>query len=275
MNKIVAAGALLVMITFNLCAQVKMDSVEVFIINSFVDKETNKFSLSFSTDLDYKSKVIIEDKYSYIVSDSAVQNHSVEIDLANLKFKSNAVNYRIIVTDSTGKSFDSGIFEFDLPQDVVLQDRSNILHICLFAGVVFAVPAPAVTFTHDKTYFTLTKEIPIAFIRSTGIDYPFGYFSAEYSHIFERAKKNNLLRFGYKHLIDLPGLEFASPGISGFTNFKGYNGVGAEFTVGFFKCFEAFTLYGRYRFNFSPSVKASETNEISIGLYSGFFAFYF
>jgi hypothetical protein len=275
MNKFLGIIAVFILAAFNLYAQGKMDSTEVYIINSFVDGETNKFSLSFSTDFDCKSEIVIEGKYKYTVSDSAAQNHSIDIDLSNLKFKNKVVNYRVIVTDTTGKSFNGGLFEVDLPEDVVLQEGSNILHVCLFAGIIFGVPAPAVTFTHDKTYFTLTKEIPLAFIRSSGIDYPFGYFSIEYSHIFEREHKNNLFRYGYKHLIDLPVLEFASPGISGFTNFKGYNGIGAEFTVGFFKLFDAFTLYGRYRFNFTPSIKSSETNEISIGLYSGFFAFYF
>jgi hypothetical protein len=80
---------------------------------------------------------------------------------------------------------------------------------------------------------------------------------------------------GYKHLIEVPGIEYVSPGVNGFTNLKGFNGISPELSMGLFKIFDTFTVYSRLRYNFQPGRRNSEFSEISIGLYSGFFAIYF
>jgi hypothetical protein len=84
----------------------------------------------------------------------------------------------------------------------------------------------------------------------------------------------NYFRIGYKHLIDIPGIEYVSPGINGFTNFQGFNGISPEVSLGLFKILNTFTLYTRYRYNAKPGDSGSGFHEISIGLYSGFFAIY-
>jgi hypothetical protein len=135
------------------------------------------------------------------------------------------------------------------------------------------VPAPVYVKAKDKDYFSLTKEIPMFFIRSRGYQYPTGYFSAEYSHIFN-AQVKNYFRLGYKHIIEIPWIEYISPGFNGFTNFKGFNGISPEVSLGLFRIANTFTFYTRYRFNAKPSEAGSEFHEFNIGLYSGFFAFY-
>src|SRR3990170_3625444 len=86
---------------------------------------------------------------------------------------------------------------------------------------------------------------------------------------------SNFFRTGYKHIIAIPGLEYVSPGLNYVTNFKGYNGISPEISLGLFKIFNTFTVYSRYRFSAKPGDPGSEFHEISLGLYSGFFAIYF
>src|SRR3989304_4588100 len=126
----------------------------------------------------------------------------------------------------------------------------------------------------ENQYFSLTKEIPLIFLKSSGYNYPTGYFSVEYSHIIN-APARNFFRTGYKHIIEIPGLEYVSPGLNYVTNFKGYNGISPEISLGLFKIFNTFTVYSRYRFSAKPGDPGSEFHEISLGLYSGFFAIYF
>jgi hypothetical protein len=146
--------------------------------------------------------------------------------------------------------------------------------LCLLGGTVFILPSPIYVNWEGKSYFSLNKEIPLIFIRSSGFSYPTGYFSFEYSYIFH-APVRNFLRIGYKHLIEIPGIEYVSPGVNGFTNLKSFNGISPELSIGWFKILDTFTLYSRFRYNFKPGAKYSEFSEISIGLYSGFFAIYF
>ncbi len=251
------------------------DSVEVTVIDSYVTPEIpHTFLLSFFTSSKCKSKIIIDNKYKYDVSDTLAVDHNVKVDLTNLSFKTKSVPYIILVQDSLGKTYKSDIYEFDLPSELKLKSESNFLLFCLFGGVVFALPSPVYVSERSGNYFSLTKEIPIISLRSTNFNYPIGYFSAEYSYIFKSSNKN-LVRLGYKHIINIPGIEYISPGISGFTNFNGFNGIGVELSVGWVRIFNTFTVYTRYRYNIKPADSESAFHEISIGLYSSFFSFYF
>lgn len=251
------------------------DSVEVTVIDSYVTPEIpHTFLLSFFTSSKCKSKIIIDNKYKYDVSDTLAVDHNVKVDLTNLSFKTKSVPYIILVQDSLGKTYKSDIYEFDLPSELKLKSESNFLLFCLFGGVVFALPSPVYVSEKSGNYFSLTKEIPIISLRSANFNYPIGYFSAEYSYIFNASNKN-LVRLGYKHIINIPGIEYISPGISGFTNFNGFNGIGVELSVGWVRIFNTFTVYTRYRYNIKPADSESVFHEISIGLYSSFFSFYF
>ncbi len=251
------------------------DSVEVTVIDSYVTPEIpHTFLLSFFTNYDCKSKVIIDKKYEYAVSDTLTVNHSIKIDLTGLSFKNKAIPFIILVQDSSGRNFRSDNYEFELPSEVKVQSESNFLLLCLFGGVVFALPSPVYVTNSSGNYFSLTKEIPIVSFRSSNFNYPFGYFSAEYSYIF-KAQDKNFFRIGYKQLFNVPEIQYVSPGIDWFTNFKGFNGISAEISIGWIKLFSTFTIYTRYRFNIKPGDSASKFHEISIGLYSSFLSVYF
>ncbi len=252
----------------------EQDSIEVTVIDSYVTPEKpHTFMLSFFTSSDCKSKVLIDNKYEYPVTENYTVNHNIKIDLTNLNFKTKLIPYVIIVQDSAGHTYHSDNYDFELPGEIKVESESNFLLLCLFGGTVFALPSPVYVSQNSKNYFSLTKEIPIISIRSSRFSYPAGYISAEYSHIFNAPYKN-FLRLGYKQIFVVPGIQYISPGIDWFTNFKGFNGASAELSIGWFKLLNTFTVYTRYRFNLAPNHSENNFHEISIGLYSSFFSVY-
>ncbi len=255
--------------------QSNQDSIDVTVIDSYVSPEIpHHFLLSFFTSSKCKSTVLIDNKYKYTVSDTLTEDHNIKVDLTGLSFKTKSVPYVILVQDSSGKTYRSDKYDFEMPGEIKVQSESNFLLLCLFGATVFALPSPVFVASKDGNYFSLTKEIPILTIRSASYSYPAGYFSAEYSYIFNAPDKN-FFRIGYKEIFVVPVFEYVSPGLDLFTNFKGYNGVSAEFSVGWFKLFNTFTVYTRYRFNLKPGEGGKNFNEISLGLYSSFFSIYF
>ncbi len=180
----------------------------------------------------------------------------------------------VIVEDTLGNKFTSDKYDFQLPQEMKVKSESNFLLLCLFGGTVFLLPSPAYVFTSNDKYFSLTKEIPLISISKKGFTYPAGYFSLEYSYLFNAPKKN-FFRIGYKQIIEIPGIQYISPGINGFTDFNGFNGISPEISAGLFKILDTFILYARYRYNVKPGETGSDFQEISLGLYSNFFSLYF
>ena len=263
------------LISIDIFSQGNSDSVEVYLIDNYITPEKPPVLIvSFFTNIPVKSKIIIDDKYEYLVSKKMSENHRDSIGISNLKLKSKQIHFIVQVEDSLGRKYSSEIYEVDLPKEVEIKGESNFLLLCLLGSTVFILPSPVYVNWGGKSYFSLNKEIPLVFIRSGGFSYPTGYFSLEYSYIFQ-APVRNFLRLGYKHLIEVPGIEYVSPGVDGFTNLKGFNGISLELSIGWLKVLDTFTLYSRFRYNFKPGEKNSEFSEISIGLFSGFFAIYF
>jgi len=251
------------------------DTVEVYLIDNYVTPEKpSTLVVSFSTDVKTKAEIIIEDHYKYPVSKELSENHQDSINISSLKFKSKSPHFVIVVTDSLGRKYTSEKYEIDIPKDVVIKQDNNFLLLCLLGGTVFILPYPVYAYWNGTPYFSLTKEIPLVFLRGGSFSYPLGYFSLEYSYIFNEPIRN-FLRVGYKHIFEVPGIEFISPGINGVTNFKGFNGISPEVSIGWFRIFNTFTLYSRFRYNIKPGNTKNEFKEISLGLYSGFFAIYF
>jgi len=278
MQKILIMFMLAVALPLSLFAQNQgnsQDSVEVMVIDSYISPEIpHTFLLTFFTSVPAKSKVLIDNKYSYVISDSLKENHSIKIDLSKLSFKNKTIPYVIFTQDSSGKTYRSEINDVNWPGKLKVQKESNFLLLCLFGGAVFLVPSPTYVIANNGNYFSLTKEIPLISFRSANLTYPVGYFSAEYSHIFN-ARQKNFFRLGYKQIINIPALEYVAPGVGWFTNFKGFNGISAEVSIGWFKLLNTFTVFTKYRFNIKPGDSAGKFSELSIGLYSSFFSIYF
>jgi hypothetical protein len=251
------------------------DSIEVYLIDSYITPELpHKFILSFFTSADCKSKVLIENKYEYPVSKELTSNHKTEIDLTDIKLKGKSFAFVVITEDSTGKQFRSENFSVDLPYEPKIEGESNFLFLCLFGGIVFLVPEPTMIMKKNISSFSLTKEIPVISIRGSGFEFPMGYFSVEYSYIFNNDVRK-IFRVGYKQLMVVPFIKYVSPGINFSTNFDGYNYVSPEFSIGWFKILNTFVIYTRARYNFIPGSKGKDFGELSLGLYSSFFSIYF
>ena len=262
-------------INFSSSLSAQQDTIEIYIIDNFVTPELpNKLMLSFFTSEVCKSKLNINGTNEIVISSLSTDNHKIQVDLTSYTLKPKANYFTIIVEDTLGKTYTSEKDEFEIPKEVIVEGGSNFLMFCLFGGVVFALPSPVYILTKENQYFSLTKEIPLIFLKSSGYNYPNGYFSVEYSHIINAPIKN-FFRTGYKHIIEIPGVEYVSPGLNYVTNFKGFNGISPEISLGLFRIFNTFTVYARYRFNAKPGDPGSEFHELSIGLYSGFFAIYF
>ncbi len=272
--KVLLIIALMLTLSAGINAQNDSDSIEVYLIDSFITPEVpHTFMLSFFTSTPAKSKLIIENSYSYEVSEELTESHKINIDISDLHFKEKNVPFIIQVEDSAGHHFTSEKYEFELPEETKVEGESNFLLLCVFGAAVFGLPSPVYVKEKNEDFFSLTKEIPLVSIRGGGYRYPVGYFSVEYSHIFNAPVKN-FFRVGYKHIIAMPGIEYIAPGINGFTNFNGFNGISPELSIGLFRIINTFTFYTRYRFNAKPGEKGSEFHEFSIGLYSSFFSLY-
>lgn len=267
---------LLTLSTFSsfLVAQEETDSIEVYLIDAYCKPDLpHPFILSFFTSLPTKTKVILEDKYEFDVSTEFTDLHNAQIDVSKLFFLDKQVNFIIEGEDSLGNQFKSEVFDFDLPYEPQITGGSSLLTLCLFGGVVFLLPAPGYINQDGKEFFSLSKELPLISFRSKSFNYPASYISIEYTYIFN-AEYRKFFRAGYKRLFEIPVFEYLSPGISAYTNFSSQNGISPEISVGWFKIYDTFTVYTRYRYNIKPSDSNSNFHELYLGLYSGFFSFY-
>lgn len=248
--------------------------IEIFLIDAYCKPDTpHPFTLSFYTDVPTKSKVILDKKYEFDVSKDFLEMHNIQIDITKLFFIDKQVQFVIQVEDSIGNKVISETFDFDLPYEPVITGGSSLLTLCLFGGFVFLLPTPNYVIQNGQSYFSLTKEIPFLSFRSKSFRYPASYFAIELTYIFKTEDKK-FFRTSYKRLFELPVFEYAAPGIGGYTNFLGNNGISTEFTLGLFRLFDTFTVFTRYRYNFKPSGNKSHFHEINLGLYSGFFSIY-
>lgn len=251
--------------------------VEIFVIDSYITPDKPyKFSLSFFTSDSTVSKLYILNDREYIVSNKFTDNHKFEIVLDNSFNYLHLIKYFIFVKDINGRESRSQLYEVEIPVTIVVENQkdSGLLQICCLGGVIFGLPSPTIIFREDMHYFSLTKEIPIFSFYSGGYNYPFGYIGLEYAYIFNYEKKN-FLRFGYKQIFQIKYLEFVSAGLNFFTDFRGYNGISPELSLGLLKIQNLFTLFTRYRLNLQPGKDGTGFHEFSIGLYSNFFSLNF
>ena len=252
-------------------------NVEVYLIDSFITPELpHKLKVSFFTSDSVTSDILITGQEQILVSKELTDNHKIEINIDTLHDLAFPLKYRLIVRDKDGEESQSQIYEVEMPQNMIIEtDRSlGMLQVCCFGGIIFGLPSPTYVSMNGKEYFSLTKEIPLFSFYSKGYNYPAGYFGIEYAYIF-KADKKNFVRIGYKHIFQLGFIKYISPGLNYFTDFKGYNGISPELTLGFFQIQNVFTLFARYRYNFQPGINGTDFHEVSVGLYSNFFSINF
>ncbi len=249
-------------------------NVEINLIDSYITPETpHKLVVSFFTSDSVTSKISITNQKELSVSQKPTDNHKIEIDLSSLQNLAFPLYYKIFVYDKNGERSQSQLYEVDMPQNMVIETNRSLglLQVCCFGGIIFGLPSPTFVAKNDKQYFSLAKEIPVFSFYSKGYNYPFGYFGVEYTYIF-KADKKNFLRVGYKQIFQPGFIQYISHGLNYFMDFKGYNGLSPELTLGLFQIQNVFTLYTRYRYNFQTNRSGTGFHEVSIGLYSNFFS---
>lgn len=251
----------------------RVSGTDIMIVDSYITAEVpNKFVLSFFTSDSCTSKIIVLGKKAYDVSKKFEENHKFEIKLVQLPIDSTGFHYEIIVKNKNGVETKSDITNVVIPNGVVIapEQQPGVFMMCL-GGIIFGLPSPTYVFNGGKHNRALSKEIPLISFYSAGYNYPMSYFGIEYTYVFE-AQKKNFFRIGYKHIFQLPAIKYLSPGVTGFTDFQGYNGMSLELSVGLFQIQNVFTFYTRYRYNFQLISGGTGFNEFLLGLYSNFFS---
>lgn len=249
------------------------ENTEIFLIDNYVDTEGEPvFKLSFFTDVNCKSKIILDNKHDIQISENPVMEHKAEINISEYDFSEDIVEFTIYL-NFDDEYIKAETYELELTYEFEeLRSRSqNIFTMCCIGGAFFGMPYPTYLRMDGKDYFSITKEFAVLTVSGESFNYPAGYLSLEYAHAL-KAPVQNVVRIGYKQIWEIPHLEFVSPGISIFTDFNGTDGLGTEFTLGLFKLSSVFTVYTRYRYNFKFKDAAVNFSEITLGLYSSFFS---
>lgn len=250
------------------------DSTEVYIIESYVaPEEPQILNLSFFTSEPVKSLLIFENDTEIEISTQFTEDHSAAINLTGIVTSKKKFSCYVLVENEAGNTSRSERLDIELPEEFVAEETGQYLFACITGSIFFLTPSLSYINRDGEPYFGLNKEIPFLSFRGGGFSNNAGYFSFEYQHIFDVPDRNNILRLGYKHIIGLPGIEYVSPGITGFTDLQGYNGLGTEISLGLFKLYNFFTVYVRGRYNFQPGVENSDFSELTIGLHTSFFTF--
>lgn len=250
------------------------EKIEVFLIDSYVTPEIpHTFILSYFTSDSAVTTVILENEFEFTVSAEYSDFHEIKIDLTEFVFDSIFISYRIIGKGMDQNEFVSENYEVTLPykDKLLMKDTPGFFSAFCLGALIYLIPAPALVIHEENTYLSLSKELPVISFYSSGYNYPNRYLALEYSYVFNSPLKN-FLRAGYKEVFKVPYIEYISPGINLFTDFLGFNGLSPELSIGFFKFYNTFTVYSRYRYNFKPGNSFKEFHEISIGLFSNFFS---
>lgn len=249
---------------------------EVYVIDSYISPDSPaKLIISFATSDSCKSKIIINGKYSFQVSSSFKEEHRFEMEMSKIEIDSAIIRYKIVVNNKDGLESTSDEYEVTLPKELVVHPESNVgfYQMCL-GGIIYSIPSISFIRMQGESYWGIQKEVPLFSFYNGGYNYPSSYFSIEYAHIL-KAEKKNFLRFGYKMIFQMEEIKFISAGVTGFTDFLGYNGLSTEATVGLFQIKNVFTFYTRYRYNFQLIKGGTNFSELSIGLYANIFSLNF
>lgn len=257
------------------------DSLEVYLIDNYVKEDGNLkiLVLSWMTNLPCKSKVQMNELGEFLVSDTLTDFHQVNIDLSNFKIASGEQYFTIILELEDGRIISSEKYSFSVPFEEnkastdVQTSKSYYLYNFIYGITLWLFPSPTIAFENQKTKFALIKELPIISVGSSSAykNFPYFYFYAGYSHIFNGNLKNSF-RSGIKYLYELSELKhFISLGAGVVNNFKGANGFSTEAGFSFLKVLNTFELYTSYSYNFM-SDSDKNFGLLSIGLFTSSFS---
>jgi len=252
--------------------QTDTTGIEITIIDSYITPELpHTFVLSFFTSDSCLSFLSLENKYTFKVSEKPTDSHKIEVDLSNIKFDSLLIHYTVTAAGKDKKEFKQSFETILSDESLLVKNKDlNLFNVCCIGGVIFGLPSPGLLIYNNENYLTLSKEIPLFSFYSGGYNYPSSYIGLEYKYIPKFEAKHQLA-LGYKKIYQVPVIEYISPGGNYFTNFLGNYGISLELSIGFFKFYNTFTVFARYRYSQCIGDEKSHFHEISLGLYSSFF----
>jgi len=255
--------------------------IEVYLLDSYITPDQPyKLVVSFLTSDSCYSEISLIGFNTIKISDKPTDNHKIELDLEEIDEKHSSIKYKIYVWINDQEMSESQIYEVEIPKNILIDNKSSdgLWQLCCMGGVIFGIPSPTIVFQNEESFFSVTKEIPLFAFYSSNFNYPYGYISFEYAHIF-KSERENFLRIGYKQLFQTKPIKYVSLGVSFFSNLNGFNGLSPELSLGLFQIENVITFYSKYRYNFQPTKNTtiplngrSDFHEFSIGLYSNFFS---
>ncbi|MCX8011196.1 MAG: hypothetical protein N3A61_08590 [Ignavibacteria bacterium] len=254
------------------------EEFELFLIDNYLkDDNQNVLVLSWNTNIECRSTVIIKEFGKFKASDTLTKIHSTEIDVSKYPRRGEEVEFWIVSTFEDGLIDTSETFTFYLPpiEDVKIEsDRTSFLiNTCCIGGSLWLIPSPGISIIDGDLKFSISKEFPLISFGSESAykNYPYGYLSVEFTHNLKSDVKN-LFRYGYKHIFEINDfVNFVSVGLSGFSNFKGLNGISPEMTISIFKVLSSFDFYLRYRYD-NQINSGYKSQNILIGLFTSSFS---
>lgn len=251
------------------------ETTGVTLIDSYITPEAPpRLVLFFYSSDSVFSKVKLDGSNEINISEKKTDEHKIEYNISSLTFTNNLIKGIILISKDNKDFYTADSFEIELNYEMkeTKEKSYSLFTMCCLGGTVFGMPYPAFVIRDGKNYFSLNKEIAVVTFNSNSYrKFPLGYINVDYTFI-DKSEIKHIFRTGYKHIIQTPVLEYLSPGLNFFTDFKGRNGISADLSVGLFDISSVFTLYTRYRYNCILNNSKETFHEISIGLYSGFFS---
>lgn len=258
----------------DLIDSVSMDSVGVYVIESYLKEEEKKeIVIYFFSTSPVKARIVFEGEKEFIVSDTLAESFRFTTDFSVFANLSEVLRGRIFVEDDAGNKSSSEEFEIPLPVEPKIEGTAlGYLADCTLGALAYLVPSPGFSFFKNETRVSIFKEIPIVVFQSNISDLPWMAFAVEYVHTPDIDFKNRFF-IGAKFPFEVPILKYAAPGISFSTNFLGVNGVSPEVSIGFFEIFRVINFNLKARYNYYPSATGLNHFDVNIGLTSYFLTF--
>ncbi len=257
------------------------EEFELYLIDNYVrSNEPSKLVLSWMTNIEAITKVEIPSLGIFAASDTLTDKVFLVIDVSKILDKPGDYEFSLLSQLRDGREFKSEKFVFTIPQQDITPIKtthsqfSYYFYTCCVGGSFWLLPSVGISYIEGKANFSLNKDIPLLNLSSKSVfkNYPYSFFYAGYNHTIKGVVQN-IFRYGYRQLFEMKDIfNYISIGFSGFTNFRGVNGISPEFSVSFLKILSTFDLYFLYRFDKELINGNYNSHQIQLGLFTSSFS---
>lgn len=269
------------MLQNNLIFAQEEEEFELYLIDNYLrSNEPSKLVISWMTNVEAKSKVNIPSLGTFTASDTLTDKIFLVIDVSKLLDTPGDYDFSILSELEDGTEIQSEKFIFTVPNqeiqplDTKRSEFSYYFYTCCVGGSLWLVPSLGLSMNDKTSKFTISKEMPLLSFGSSSAfkNYPYSYVFTGYTHTL-KGDAQNIFRYGYRQLFELKKIiNYLSIGLSGFTNFKGANGISPEVSFSFLRILSTFDLYFLYRFDKELKNGNYSSHQIQLGLYTSSFS---